>query len=156
MFLGVCLRVCVYLTPLPHLATTHSFSVYFFYFHRLHRSVAMATMAPSFLFLLCWLLQTACSAFPEEPGPLNFIPTEGTLTSWLSRHLLPCMPLSEVTMCEVRGRTLTCRVLKWGWEWRGLRVMVWVVEVRQALTRRVLTSVQFRRCGVTLRNENRV
>ncbi|TNM87321.1 hypothetical protein fugu_005542 [Takifugu bimaculatus] len=30
---------------------------------------------PSFL-LLVWLLRTAISAFPEEPGPLNFIPTE--------------------------------------------------------------------------------
>ncbi|KAG7235701.1 hypothetical protein INR49_002331 [Caranx melampygus] len=39
-------------------------------------SVAMATMAPPSFFLLCWLLQTASSAFPEEPGPLNFIPTE--------------------------------------------------------------------------------
>ncbi|XP_061833945.1 semaphorin-6B [Nerophis lumbriciformis] len=39
--------------------------------------VAMATAAPPFLFLLlCWLLQAACSAFPEEPGPLNFIPAE--------------------------------------------------------------------------------
>ncbi|XP_061634602.1 semaphorin-6B-like isoform X3 [Phyllopteryx taeniolatus] len=36
----------------------------------------MATAAPPSLFMLCWLLRTACSAFPEEPGPLNFIPTE--------------------------------------------------------------------------------
>ncbi|XP_054646161.1 semaphorin-6B isoform X1 [Dunckerocampus dactyliophorus] len=37
----------------------------------------MVTAAPPFLFLLlCWLLQIACSAFPEEPGPLNFIPTD--------------------------------------------------------------------------------
>ncbi|XP_062416562.1 semaphorin-6B [Pungitius pungitius] len=35
----------------------------------------MATAAPPF-FLLCWLLRTASSAFPEESGPLNFIPTE--------------------------------------------------------------------------------
>ncbi|KAI9547645.1 Semaphorin-6B [Dissostichus eleginoides] len=37
--------------------------------------VAMATVAPPF-FLLCWLLQAVSSAFPEEPGPLNYIPTE--------------------------------------------------------------------------------
>lgn len=30
------------------------------------------------------------------------------------------------------------------------------VAVRQALTRRVLTGVQVRKCGVTLRNESRV
>ncbi|XP_071400455.1 semaphorin-6B-like, partial [Centroberyx affinis] len=36
----------------------------------------MATVAPPSFFLLCWLLRTASSAFPEEPGPLNFIPTE--------------------------------------------------------------------------------
>ncbi|KAK5931063.1 hypothetical protein CgunFtcFv8_027245 [Champsocephalus gunnari] len=35
----------------------------------------MATAAPPF-FLLCWLLQAVSSAFPEEPGPLNYIPTE--------------------------------------------------------------------------------
>uniref|UniRef100_A0A3B5LQF7 Sema domain, transmembrane domain (TM), and cytoplasmic domain, (semaphorin) 6Bb n=1 Tax=Xiphophorus couchianus TaxID=32473 RepID=A0A3B5LQF7_9TELE len=28
------------------------------------------------LFLMCWILRTASLAFPEEPGPLNFIPTE--------------------------------------------------------------------------------
>ncbi|KAF3834915.1 hypothetical protein F7725_027473 [Dissostichus mawsoni] len=37
--------------------------------------VAMTTVAPPF-FLLCWLLQAVSSAFPEEPGPLNYIPTE--------------------------------------------------------------------------------
>ncbi|KAM3875976.1 semaphorin-6B [Diretmus argenteus] len=36
----------------------------------------MATVAPPSFFLLWWLLQLASSAFPEEPGPLNFIPTE--------------------------------------------------------------------------------
>ncbi|KAK1896760.1 Semaphorin-6B [Dissostichus eleginoides] len=41
----------------------------------LRLSVAMATVAPPF-FLLCWLLQAVSSAFPEEPGPLNYIPTE--------------------------------------------------------------------------------
>lgn len=35
----------------------------------------MATVAPPF-FLLCWLLHAVSSAFPEEPGPLNYIPTE--------------------------------------------------------------------------------
>ncbi|XP_056270272.1 semaphorin-6B isoform X2 [Pseudoliparis swirei] len=35
----------------------------------------MATVAPPF-FLLCWLLRAASTAFPEELGPLNFIPTE--------------------------------------------------------------------------------
>lgn len=45
--------------------------------HRLRRGVAMATVAPPF-FLLCWLLRAASTAFPEELGPLNFIPTEGT------------------------------------------------------------------------------
>ncbi|KAL1022950.1 hypothetical protein UPYG_G00034620 [Umbra pygmaea] len=35
----------------------------------------MATFAPPF-FLLFWLLRLASTAFPEEPGPLNFIPTE--------------------------------------------------------------------------------
>ncbi|KAJ7993010.1 hypothetical protein DPEC_G00268010 [Dallia pectoralis] len=35
----------------------------------------MATLAPPF-FLLFWLLRLASTAFPEEPGPLNFIPTE--------------------------------------------------------------------------------
>lgn len=34
--------------------------------------------------------------------------------------------------------------------------MVWAAEKRQALTRRVLTVVQVRRCGVTLWNETRV
>ncbi|CAB1455031.1 unnamed protein product, partial [Pleuronectes platessa] len=33
-------------------------------------------MAPPSFFLLCWLLRMASPAFPEEPGPLNFIPTE--------------------------------------------------------------------------------
>lgn len=36
----------------------------------------MTTLAPPSVFLLCWLLQLARAAFPEEPGPLNFIPTE--------------------------------------------------------------------------------
>ncbi|KAM4629269.1 semaphorin-6B-like [Polymixia lowei] len=36
----------------------------------------MATVAPPSFFLLCWLLRMTSSAFPEEPGPLNFIPTE--------------------------------------------------------------------------------
>ncbi|TNN69187.1 Semaphorin-6B [Liparis tanakae] len=45
------------------------------FLHRLRRGVAMATVAPPF-FLLCWLLRAASTAFPEEPGPLNFIPTE--------------------------------------------------------------------------------
>ncbi|KAF3691023.1 Semaphorin-6B Semaphorin-Z [Channa argus] len=43
---------------------------------RVYSSVAMATTAPPSFFLLCWVLRTASSAFPEEPGPLNFIPTE--------------------------------------------------------------------------------
>ncbi|KAI3368290.1 hypothetical protein L3Q82_008002 [Scortum barcoo] len=43
---------------------------------RLRRCVAMVTVGPPSFFLLCWLLRTASSAFPEEPGPLNFIPTE--------------------------------------------------------------------------------
>ncbi|CAG01436.1 unnamed protein product [Tetraodon nigroviridis] len=33
-------------------------------------------MTPPGFFLLVWLLRTVISAFPEEPGPLNFIPTE--------------------------------------------------------------------------------
>lgn len=33
---------------------------------------------------------------------------------------------------------------------------MWVVAVRNALTRRVLIGVQVRRCGVALRNETRV
>lgn len=37
----------------------------------------MAAAAPPHVLVLCWLLRTACLAFPEEPGPLNFIPTEG-------------------------------------------------------------------------------
>ncbi|XP_077573377.1 semaphorin-6B [Stigmatopora nigra] len=36
----------------------------------------MATPAPPTLLLLGWLLRLAGSAFPEEPGPLNFIPTQ--------------------------------------------------------------------------------
>ncbi|XP_047443216.1 semaphorin-6B [Mugil cephalus] len=36
----------------------------------------MAAVALPSFFLLCWLLRTASPAFPEEPGPLNFIPTE--------------------------------------------------------------------------------
>uniref|UniRef100_A0AAQ5XV66 Sema domain-containing protein n=1 Tax=Amphiprion ocellaris TaxID=80972 RepID=A0AAQ5XV66_AMPOC len=36
----------------------------------------MAAVARPSFFLLCWLLRTASPAFPEEPGPLNFIPTE--------------------------------------------------------------------------------
>ncbi|XP_030206025.1 semaphorin-6B [Gadus morhua] len=36
----------------------------------------MATVAPPYFFLLLWLLRMTCSAFPEEPGPLNFIPTD--------------------------------------------------------------------------------
>uniref|UniRef100_A0A4W5MSD6 Sema domain, transmembrane domain (TM), and cytoplasmic domain, (semaphorin) 6Bb n=1 Tax=Hucho hucho TaxID=62062 RepID=A0A4W5MSD6_9TELE len=35
----------------------------------------MSTLAPPF-FLLFWLLRLASTAFPEEPGPLNFISTE--------------------------------------------------------------------------------
>lgn len=70
---SVCVCLCV-----PHLAATHSlFLLFCLFLNRLRRCVAMATVAPPF-FLLCWLLQTASSAFPEEPGPLNFIPTEGT------------------------------------------------------------------------------
>ncbi|KAK6309077.1 hypothetical protein J4Q44_G00205400 [Coregonus suidteri] len=46
---------------------------------RVYRSLcstaAMVTLAPPF-FLLFWLLRLASTAFPEEPGPLNFIPTE--------------------------------------------------------------------------------
>ncbi|XP_014025127.1 semaphorin-6B isoform X3 [Salmo salar] len=38
-------------------------------------TAAMVTLAPPF-FLLFWLLRLASAAFPEEPGPLNFIPTE--------------------------------------------------------------------------------
>lgn len=73
----------------------------------------MTTVARPSFFLLCWLLRTASSAFPEEPGPLNFIPTEGIdlLTFSPSSHLLPCVPRSQVVMCEVWGRALTGRVL---------------------------------------------
>lgn len=83
-------------------------------FHRLRCWVAAMTMAPHSFFLLCWLLQTAISAFPEEAGPLNFIPTEGTAPLPFN-HLLPRVPLSQVVMCEVWGRGLTFRVLNWGW-----------------------------------------
>ncbi|XP_053715533.1 semaphorin-6B [Synchiropus splendidus] len=38
----------------------------------------MQSLGPPLLLLLCWLLQTACSVFPEEPGPLSYIPTEVT------------------------------------------------------------------------------
>ncbi|KAM9831842.1 semaphorin-6B [Neosynchiropus ocellatus] len=38
----------------------------------------MKSLGPPLLLLLCWLLQTACSVFPEEPGPLSYIPTEVT------------------------------------------------------------------------------
>uniref|UniRef100_A0A3P8UPE6 Semaphorin 6B n=1 Tax=Cynoglossus semilaevis TaxID=244447 RepID=A0A3P8UPE6_CYNSE len=36
----------------------------------------MATMATPLFFALFWLLRMSSSAFPEEPGPLNFIPAE--------------------------------------------------------------------------------
>ncbi|PWA20877.1 hypothetical protein CCH79_00007254 [Gambusia affinis] len=38
--------------------------------------VAMAAGISHSLFLMCWILRAASLAFPEEPGPLNFIPTE--------------------------------------------------------------------------------
>lgn len=92
----------------------------------------MVTVAHPSFFLLCWLLRTASSAFPEEPGPLNFIPTEGIdlLTFSPSSRLLPCVPLSEVVMCEVWGRALTGRVLNRGRAWRRPRVMVWALAVK--------------------------
>uniref|UniRef100_H2MP97 Semaphorin-6B n=2 Tax=Oryzias latipes TaxID=8090 RepID=H2MP97_ORYLA len=46
------------------------------FFSRIHSGAAMAAAAPPHVLVLCWLLRTACLAFPEEPGPLNFIPTE--------------------------------------------------------------------------------
>lgn len=67
-------NVYVCLAPLCHLWKT--LIPFFRLFHRLRLCVAMATVAPPF-FLLCWLLHAVSSAFPEEPGPLNYIPTEG-------------------------------------------------------------------------------
>lgn len=53
-------------------------------------------MAPPFFFLLCWLLRTAISGFPEEPGPLNFIPTEGTDPLHLSSLAPPALHIAGV------------------------------------------------------------
>lgn len=65
----------------------------------------MTTMAPPSFFLLCCLLRSASSAFPEEPGPLNFIPTEGTdLLTFLASETptpLACLsPKSSRVRCE--------------------------------------------------------
>ncbi|KTG36363.1 hypothetical protein cypCar_00004722 [Cyprinus carpio] len=38
-------------------------------------SSTMTTVARSFIGIF-WLLRLVCAVFPEEPGPLNFIPTE--------------------------------------------------------------------------------
>ncbi|TWW57834.1 hypothetical protein D4764_07G0005530 [Takifugu flavidus] len=59
--------------------------------HRVHRRAAVKTMTPPSFLLLVWLLRTAISAFPEEPGPLNFIPTEGDDLLTFT-HALPCIP----------------------------------------------------------------
>lgn len=40
----------------------------------------MTTVAKPFIGLF-WLLRLVCAVFPEEPGPLNFIPTEGNNVS---------------------------------------------------------------------------
>lgn len=59
----------------------------------LHRSdprAAVTTMTPPCFFLLVWLLRAVISAFPEEPGPLNFIPTEGDDLLTFT-HTLACM-----------------------------------------------------------------
>lgn len=73
----------------------------------------MATVAPPSFFLLFWVLRTTSSAFPEEPGPLNFIPTEGIdlVTFSPSSRLLPRVLLAHVVMCEVWGLTLMRRVV---------------------------------------------
>lgn len=40
----------------------------------------MTTVARSFIGIF-WLLRLVCAVFPEESGPLNFIPTEGNVVS---------------------------------------------------------------------------
>lgn len=52
----------------------------------------MATVAPPFFFYfaLCWLLRTVSSVFPEEPGPVNYIPTEGNDLLTFLLHSRPC------------------------------------------------------------------
>lgn len=62
--------------------------------HRVHRRAAVKTMTPPSFLLLVWLLRTAISAFPEEPGPLNFIPTEGDDLLTFT-HTLACIPLGH-------------------------------------------------------------
>lgn len=75
----------------------------------------MASMVPPSFFLLCWVLQTTSSAFPEETGPLNFIPTEGIdLPTFFAFQ--PPAQLAQVVMCEVWGLALTFRVLNLQWE----------------------------------------
>lgn len=59
--------------------------------HRSHRWAVVTTMTPPSFFLLVWLLRTVISAFPEEPGPLNFIPTEGDDLLTFA-HTLACIP----------------------------------------------------------------
>lgn len=43
-------------------------------------AAAMATVTPPLAFLLL-LLQLADGSFPEEPGPLSYVPVEGTCPS---------------------------------------------------------------------------
>lgn len=146
--------VCLWMSHSSASFSNHSLHFLLFLFISTdYSSVAMATVAPPCFFLLCWLLRAASSAFPEEPGPLNFIPTEGTdpLTFSPSSRLLPCLPLT--LRCPNTHRVLHFRS---GW-WRRPGVVMWAVKVKLALTRRVLTGVQVKRCGVThVGNESRV
>lgn len=113
---------------LVNVSTTPHPSSPFFYFHRLCSWVAMAAVGPSYFFLLCWLLRTASSAFPEEPGPLNFIPTEGLTPRFLAPTPFSSVAfLSPTTWCEVLGYSQMRMVMNEGGGYgEGLRSRWWL------------------------------
>lgn len=115
----------------------------------------MAAGASRCLFLMCWFLRTASLAFPEEPGPVNFIPAEGN-------DLLPFLPCRLLFPCvhflirhSVKFWAAAKHALWWiervgAWS----KVTVKVAKVTLALTRSVLTGIQVRQLGATSRTED--
>lgn len=112
--------------------------------------VSMATMATPLFFTLFWLLRMSSSAFPEEPGPLNFIPAEGIdLTD--STHLLSLSPLglglhpTQVSRCgelwRVMWRVMEVREFECGhtkrcWLFSGQKVLGQNLEREQSVGER--------------------
>lgn len=66
----------------------------------------MATLAPPLAILLA-LLRLAGAAFPEEPGPLSSVPSEGEISPAFTRHCMEGQG-SRVVWEQPRGHAAGC------------------------------------------------